>query len=113
MSPVQWYPAPGKLNLLLHVLGRRADGYHELQTVFRLIDRSDRIGIAVRDDGVLRRLDALPGVAPEDDLCLRAAAQLAFLLDCGSQDSPQNSAWQSGEPTENWNRAICASNLSR
>jgi 4-diphosphocytidyl-2-C-methyl-D-erythritol kinase len=87
MSPVQWYPAPGKLNLLLHVLGRRADGYHELQTVFRLIDRSDRIGIAVRDDGVLRRLDALPGVAPEDDLCLRAAAQLKALALAGAESS--------------------------
>jgi len=87
LSPVQWYPAPGKLNLLLHVLGRRADGYHELQTVFRLIDRSDRIGIAVRDDGVLRRLDALPGVAPEDDLCLRAAAQLKALALAGAESS--------------------------
>jgi 4-diphosphocytidyl-2-C-methyl-D-erythritol kinase len=76
---MQWYAAPGKLNLLLHVLGRRADGYHELQTVFRLIDRSDRVGIAVREDGVLRRLDALPGVAPGDDLCLRAAEQLKAL----------------------------------
>jgi 4-diphosphocytidyl-2-C-methyl-D-erythritol kinase len=76
LSAVQWYPAPGKLNLLLHVLGRRADGYHELQTVFRLIDRSDRVGIDIRDDGVLRRLDALPGVALADDLCLRAATQL-------------------------------------
>lgn len=76
---MQWYAAPGKLNLLLHVLGRRADGYHELQTVFRLIDRSDRVGIAVREDGVLRRLDALPGVALADDLCLRAAEQLKAL----------------------------------
>jgi 4-diphosphocytidyl-2-C-methyl-D-erythritol kinase len=76
---MQWYAAPGKLNLLLHVLGRRTDGYHELQTVFRLIDRSDRVGIALREDGVLRRLDALPGVAPGDDLCLRAAEQLKAL----------------------------------
>lgn len=73
---MQWYAAPAKLNLLLHVLGRRADGYHELQTVFRLIDRSDRIGIAPRADGELRRLDALPGVAPQDDLCLRAAERI-------------------------------------
>jgi len=76
---MQWYPAPGKLNLLLHVLGRRADGYHELQTVFRLIDRSDRIGIALREDGRLERRDALPGVAPQDDLCLRAAERLKAL----------------------------------
>lgn len=76
---MQWYAAPGKLNLFLHVLGRRADGYHELQTAFRLIDRSDRVGIALRDDGTLRRRDALPGVAPQNDLCLRAAAHLKAL----------------------------------
>jgi 4-diphosphocytidyl-2-C-methyl-D-erythritol kinase len=76
---MQWYAAPGKLNLLLHVLGRRADGYHELQTVFRLIDRSDRIGIASRDDGELRRLDMLAGVPPQDDLCLRAAERIKAL----------------------------------
>ncbi len=73
---MQWYPAPAKLNLFLHVLGRRADGYHLLQTVFRLIDRADRVGIEPRADGELRRLDALPGVAPADDLCLRAAQAL-------------------------------------
>jgi len=73
---VKWYAAPGKLNLFLHVLGRRADGYHELQTVFRLIDRADRVGIAPRADGTLRRLDTLPGVRPQDDLCLRAAASM-------------------------------------
>ena len=76
---MQWYPAPGKLNLFLHVLGRRADGYHELQTVFRLIDRTDRVGIALRDDGVLQRLDPLPGVPLADDLCLRAAARMQAL----------------------------------
>lgn len=79
LNVMQWYPAPGKLNLFLHVLGRRADGYHELQTVFRLIDCSDRIGIALREDGRLARLDTLPGVAPQDDLCLRAAERLKAL----------------------------------
>lgn len=73
---MQWYAAPGKLNLFLHVIGRRDDGYHELQTVFRLIDRADRVGIAPRDDGRLQRLDALPGVDPADDLCLRAAERM-------------------------------------
>ena len=76
---MQWYPAPGKLNLFLHVLGRRADGYHELQTVFCLIDRADRVGIALREDGRLERIDTLPGVAPEEDLCLRAAECLKTL----------------------------------
>ena len=63
------FPAPGKLNLFLHVLSRRSDGYHELQTVFRLVDRSDRIRITVRDDGDLR----FAGPFGEDNLCVRAA----------------------------------------
>jgi len=67
-----WYPAPAKLNLFLHVLGRRADGYHELQTVFRLIDRSDRVGIAPRKDGRI----VFDGPFGEDNLCVRAAKLL-------------------------------------
>ncbi|MEX1074092.1 MAG: 4-(cytidine 5'-diphospho)-2-C-methyl-D-erythritol kinase [Burkholderiales bacterium] len=73
---MNWFPAPGKLNLFLHVLGRRADGMHELQTVFRLVARGDRVGILVRSDGVIRRHDPLPGVAAQDDLCVRAARLL-------------------------------------
>lgn len=73
---MQWYPAPAKLNLFLHVLGRRDDGYHLLQTVFRLIDRSDRVGIEVTRSGEIRRIDETPGVEPESDLCLRAARLL-------------------------------------
>ena len=66
---VNWYPAPAKLNLLLHVLGRRDDGYHDLQTVFRLIDRADRVGVAAREDGEIR----YSGIYGEDNLCVRAA----------------------------------------
>ena len=66
------FPAPGKLNLFLYVLGRRADGYHELQTVFRLIERADRVRIARRDDGQL----AFTGPFGEENLCLRAAQLL-------------------------------------
>ena len=69
------YPAPAKLNLFLHVLGRRADGYHELQTVFRFIDAGDRLAIRVRTDGAIVRVNEVPGVAAESDLCLRAARQ--------------------------------------
>jgi 4-diphosphocytidyl-2-C-methyl-D-erythritol kinase len=69
---MEWFPAPGKLNLFLHVLGRRADGMHELQTVFRLIDRCDRVGIRVRADGEIR----FAGDYGEDNLCVRAARLL-------------------------------------
>jgi 4-diphosphocytidyl-2-C-methyl-D-erythritol kinase len=67
-----WYPAPGKLNLFLHVLGRRADGYHELQTVFRLIDRCDRVGVAVRSDDKI----VFEGPFGDENLCVRAAKLL-------------------------------------
>jgi 4-diphosphocytidyl-2-C-methyl-D-erythritol kinase len=66
------YPAPGKLNLFLHVLGRRADGYHELQTVFRLIDRCDQVGISLREDGEIH----FAGADGDDNLCVRAARLL-------------------------------------
>lgn len=73
---MNWFPAPAKLNLFLHVLGRRDDGYHLLQTVFRLIDRADEVGIATRKDGVIRRVDETQGVDAQSDLCLRAARAL-------------------------------------
>jgi 4-diphosphocytidyl-2-C-methyl-D-erythritol kinase len=69
---LEWFPAPGKLNLFLHVLGRRADGMHELQTVFRIIDFCDRVGIAVRDDGEVRFL----GAFGNENLCVKAAKLL-------------------------------------
>jgi len=70
------YPAPAKLNLFLHVVGRRADGYHLLQTAFRFIDYGDELGFAVRDDGVVRRITELAGVSADADLCVRAARLL-------------------------------------
>ena len=69
---LNWYPAPAKLNLFLHVLSKRSDGYHELQTVFRLIDRADRVGIAMRTDGEIR----FSGVFQDDNLCVKAARLL-------------------------------------
>ncbi|WP_043648611.1 4-(cytidine 5'-diphospho)-2-C-methyl-D-erythritol kinase [Chitinilyticum litopenaei] len=76
------FPAPAKLNLFLHVIGRRPDGYHLLQSVFQLIDACDTIRLRVRADGQLRHLNPLPGVAPESDLCIRAARLLQQKTGC-------------------------------
>lgn len=81
-DPLQWFPAPAKLNLFLHVLGRRPDGMHLLQTVFRFIDLEDRVGLAVRRDGSIRRRDPLPGVPADDDLAVRAARLLREATGC-------------------------------
>ena len=70
------YPAPAKLNLFLHVVGRRDDGYHLLQSVFRLIDRADTVHLELSDDGQVVRVGDLPGVAEDDDLTVRAARLL-------------------------------------
>jgi 4-diphosphocytidyl-2-C-methyl-D-erythritol kinase len=70
------FPAPAKLNLMLRVTGRRDDGYHLLQTVFRFIDHGDTVRLRVRRDGVITRLKPLPGVAEADDLTVRAARAL-------------------------------------
>jgi 4-diphosphocytidyl-2-C-methyl-D-erythritol kinase len=67
------WPAPAKLNLFLHVVGRRADGYHLLQTAFQLLDWGDTVHLRPREDGQIRRVDPLPGVAAEHDLAVRAA----------------------------------------
>ncbi len=69
-------PAPAKLNLFLHVTGRRADGYHLLQSVFQLIDKGDVLHFAVRDDNVIQRSTELDGVPAESDLVVRAARLL-------------------------------------
>ncbi len=68
--------APAKLNLFLHVVGRRADGYHLLQSVFQLLDAADELDFTLRDDDRIRPLYALPGVSEESDLVLRAARLL-------------------------------------
>ncbi|TFW28430.1 4-(cytidine 5'-diphospho)-2-C-methyl-D-erythritol kinase [Massilia arenosa] len=70
-------PAPAKLNLFLHVTGRRADGYHLLQSVFTLIDRCDTLHFDLRKDGAIRRLTDVPGVPEEGDLIVRALRLLA------------------------------------
>jgi 4-diphosphocytidyl-2-C-methyl-D-erythritol kinase len=75
-------PAPAKLNLFLQVVGRRADGYHLLQTLFRFIDLSDTLHFTLRDDGEVRRVNALEGVPTEQDLCVRAARLLQRACAC-------------------------------
>ena len=72
----QSFPAPAKLNLMLRVVGRRADGYHLLQTVIRFIDHGDTVTLRVREDGAVARTHDLAGIAPEDDLTVRAARLL-------------------------------------
>ena len=70
------WPAPAKLNLFLHVVGRRDDGYHLLQTVFRLIDLSDVLEFAPRADGEVHLASPIPGVPEDEDLVVRAARAL-------------------------------------
>ena len=70
------WPAPAKLNLFLHVVGRRADGYHLLQTVFRLIDLCDTLEFAPSADGEVRLATPIPGVPEDEDLVVRAARAL-------------------------------------
>ena len=74
--------APAKLNLFLHVVGRRADGYHLLQSAFRLLDWGDRLSFSVRDDGLVRRLGEVSGVAEANDLVVRAARLLQASTGC-------------------------------
>ncbi len=79
-------PAPAKLNLFLHVLGRRSDGYHELQTVFQLIDLCDEISLHLRSDGLIKRHEpidpAMLSVSEAQDLTVRAARALQLASGC-------------------------------
>lgn len=75
MSDASW-PAPAKLNLFLHIVGRRADGYHLLQSVFQFLDHGDSLDFSLREDGHIQRQDHLPGLPQEQDLIYRAARLL-------------------------------------
>ena len=70
------WPAPAKLNLFLHVTGRRPDGYHTLQTLFQFLDVGDDLQFDVTRDGRIARANSLPGVPEDRDLCVRAARLL-------------------------------------
>ncbi|WP_051295351.1 4-(cytidine 5'-diphospho)-2-C-methyl-D-erythritol kinase [Azonexus hydrophilus] len=76
------WPAPAKLNLFLHVVGRRADGYHLLQTVFRFIDRCDTLRFSPRSDGRIELATPIPGVPADSDLTVRAARLLQQHTGC-------------------------------
>ncbi len=76
------WPAPAKLNLFLHVVGRRADGYHLLQTVFRFIDRADTLRFAPRADADIVLATPIPGVPADSDLTVRAARLLQHVTGC-------------------------------
>ena len=82
MTELRDVPAPAKLNLFLHVVGRRADGYHLLQTAFRFIDLRDTLHFKLRGDGRIVRVYDLPGVAADDDLTVRAARALQQATGC-------------------------------
>ncbi len=81
MSAVVRYPAPAKLNLFLHVVGRRPDGYHLLQTAFTFIDRRDYLSFIVRDDGAISRVMGPAEIPESNDLCIRAARLLQAKTD--------------------------------
>jgi 4-diphosphocytidyl-2-C-methyl-D-erythritol kinase len=76
-------PAPAKLNLFLHVVGRRKDGYHLLETLFTFLDFGDTVTLRSAPDGAFLRMSELDGVPPEQDLCIRAARLLAKYSGCG------------------------------
>ena len=82
MNHATTWPAPAKLNLMLHITGRREDGYHLLQSVFQFLNFGDEIVITVRNDGEIKRLSDLPGVEAEHDLVIRAARLLQQQSGC-------------------------------
>ncbi|TFH88007.1 4-(cytidine 5'-diphospho)-2-C-methyl-D-erythritol kinase [Billgrantia azerbaijanica] len=75
-------PAPAKLNRLLHIVGRRPDGYHALQTLFQFLDHGDTLHFRRRDDGEIHLAPTLPGVAAEENLIVRAARRLQAASGC-------------------------------
>jgi len=82
MSDFQSFLAPAKINLFLHITGQRSDGYHNLQSVFQLLDYADVVHIKPTNDGNIKRSTSIVGVAEQDDLCVRAALALQQATGC-------------------------------
>ena len=87
MPPEYSLLSPAKLNLMLHITGRRKDGYHQLQTLFQLLDYGDTLHFSLRNDGEIHLTPAIPGVATEDNLIIRAA-RLIQRAQLAASDSP-------------------------
>jgi 4-diphosphocytidyl-2-C-methyl-D-erythritol kinase len=75
-------PAPAKLNLFLHILGRRDDGYHNIQTIFQFVDFYDVLNFSLRKDAVIELAPPIPGVANTDNLVMKAALKLQQVTEC-------------------------------
>ncbi len=82
MTVSSGWPAPAKLNLMLHITGRREDGYHLLQTVFQFVDYSDELSFEVTQSGAIHQLTPIAGVDAQDDLIIRAARLLQQRSGC-------------------------------
>ena len=82
MQGFQTFLAPAKINLFLHITGQRADGYHLLQTAFRLLDFYDTIHLKPTSSNTIKRVNSLPGVPEAEDLCIRAATMLQAYTNC-------------------------------
>lgn len=76
MSAAFWWPAPAKLNLMLHITAQRPDGYHELETLFQLLNVGDALSFCPNESGQIKRVTAVPNVPAEQDLVVRAAGLL-------------------------------------
>lgn len=81
-TAISHWPAPAKINLFLHVTGRRDDGYHDLQTLFQFISLADSLSVEITDDSGIRRATPTPGVPEDDDLIVRAARKLQEFTGC-------------------------------
>ena len=82
MQDFQSFLAPAKINLFLHITGQRADGYHLLQTIFRLLDIYDTVHLKPNNNGIIKRVNDVAGVSEAQDLCIRAATLLKQYTEC-------------------------------